>query len=223
VKKALIALAAVAILLTAVPAALAGRAHWPAHPFTVTGRVVATDLTAKTVTIKVWRGAPGLGRYHGKQMVLTIKAKATIVRRAFGKPTALTLADVKVGERARAWGQIDRCNPNAVVYRVGRLVLHSTWPFTCVGNVTAVDAAGGTLALKVTRSAWGVRAFIGKQITVQVDAATVIKRLAKGEWKTIALADLTTEDRAVVSGTVNNADPAAKVFIAKRIAVRHRK
>ena len=67
---------------------------------------------------------------------------------------------------------------------------HGKAKFNLVGTVTAVDAAEGTVTIKVKSGTKTVRAFRGKEPTMNVAAAAKIRLLAEDEAVAIPLADV---------------------------------
>jgi hypothetical protein len=220
-KKLIVAVMAATVLaLACAPAALAGPAKRAVHPkpFSVTGKVTAVDTGASTVSIKVWTGSVGIKRYHGKIMTLTIQPKAKILDLADGTYTPITLADIKVGAHMAAQGVIDRSQPNVIVYRVRRFVVHSKWAFAARGPVTATDAVGNTVTMTVNAS-FGLNPFIGDQVTLSLAGAAIVK-IDNGVITQLTLADVKVGDRVFAIGMVDNSDPATMVFRAAEIIIR---
>ena len=221
-KKLIVAvMAATIVALAFAPAALAGPAKRAVHPkpFSVTGKVTAVDTTAATVSIKVWDGSVGIKRYRGKTMTLTLNRDAKVLDLADGTYTAIALADVKVGSHVAAWGRIDRSDPNTIVYRVQRLVVHSTWAFAARGPVTAVDTTADTLTMTVNAS-FGLTPFAGDQVELSLANGGVVVEIENGVLTQLTLADVKVGDRVFAIGMVDNSDPAAMVFRAMEVVIR---
>ena len=217
-----VAVAALVLALAPVAAAKPGGGHKPApaKAFTVQGKVTAIDSTAGTLAARVWSGSKGIARYRGKEMVLTPTASVKVTRLANGKLTTITLADVKVGDRIRAWGWIDRSDPNTVVYHVRRLLVRSTWPLTVQGAVSATDTTANTLTVKVNRASFGVKEFIGSELSLKLTAKAVVAKVAGGDIAKITLADLKVGDKVLVLGKVDNTDPSNAVYFARFVLVK---
>lgn len=221
-KKLIVAVMAAAVIALALaPAALAAPAKRAVHPrpFSVTGKVTAIDTTANTVDIKVWTGSVGIKRYGGKIMTLAVQPKATILNLADGTYTPIALADVKVGAHMAAQGVIDRSQPNVIVYRVRRFVVHSTWAFASRGPVTVTDATLKTLTMAINAS-FGLNPFVGTQVTLSVATAAIVK-IDNGVITQLTLADVKSGDRVFAIGMVDNTDPASMVFRADEIIIRN--
>jgi hypothetical protein len=220
-KKLIVAVIAAAVIALALaPAALAGPVKRAVHPkpFSVTGKVTAVDTTASTVSIKVWTGSVGIKRYHGKVMTLTIQPKAKILNLADGTYTPIALADVKVGAHMAAQGVIDRSQPNVIVYRVRRFVVHSTWAFAARGPVTATNSIANTLTMTINAS-FGLKPFVGDNVTLSVAGAAIVK-IDNGVITQLTLADVKAGDRVFAIGIVDNSDPVSMVFRAAEIIIR---
>jgi hypothetical protein len=221
-KKLIVAvMAATVIALAFAPAAMAGPAKRAVHPkpFSVTGKVTAVDTAANTVSIKVWDGSVGIKRYHGKVMTLTPNHGVKLLNLADGTYSTITLADVKVGAHIAAWGRIDRSDPNAIVYRTRRFVVHSTWAFAARGPVTAVDPTANTLTMTVNAS-FGLRPFIGDQVTLSLANGGVVVKIENGVLTQLTLADVKVGDRVFAIGMVDNSDPAGMAFRAEEVIIR---
>ena len=224
VKRAIIVAVVAALVLAVAPLALAQHGHKGKAPvkFTVSGQVTAVDTATKTVTIKVSTGSKGLAKLRGQELKLSLTDDANIVRYASGEKKTITIAALVVDEKVRAWGVIDRSVPEPVKYQTSRLMVRSTWPFACQGTVTATSTAADamTLTLTVTKASAGVKAFVGHELTVSVFDTTKIIKAAGGTETTITLAEVQSGDKVVVNGTVDNLDPSARVYQAKRILVK---
>ena len=221
-KKLIVAVMAAAVIALALaPAALAGPAKRPVHPkpFSVTGKVTAVDPTTSTVSIKVWTGSVGIKRYSGKIMTLTIRPKAKILDLADGTYTQIALGDIKVGAHMAAQGFIDRSQPNVIVYRAKRFVVHSTWSFAARGPVSATDAVNNTLTMTVNAS-FGLIPFIGTDVKLSMVGAAVL-RIDNGVITQLTLANVNVGDRVFAIGMVDNTDPANMVFRALEIMIRN--
>jgi hypothetical protein len=226
VKRLLIVAAVVALTLAAAPVAFAG--HHQGGPstkakgkaFVCQGKVVAVDVTAKKITLKVWSGNRGLRRYHGKDLVVQVADTTRIVRRAFGEATVVILADVKAGERIWVNGTADRSNPNTTVYNARTIRLQATWPFSVKGTVQSLDPVGLTVTVKIDHAMKAMKPLVGDEVTFQTTVDTIFMKWVDGVCTPITFADLAVNDKVRVGGTVDNTAAPDKQFIAKRITVK---
>jgi hypothetical protein len=225
VKKVVIIAIVAALVLAFAPLALAMPGHHHGKgpvKFTVSGTITAVSTGDGTVTIKVASGSKGLRKLRGQELTLTLTDTVKIVRYTDGGKNVIAIGDLKVGEKVRAWGMIDRSDPNNVKYMTSRLMVRSTWPFACQGTVDTVDTTPGamTLTVNVTRACASVKKFVNGKLTVSVLDTTKIVKVAGTTVTPITLADIQNGDKVLVIGRVDNLDPSAQIYKARFILVK---
>jgi hypothetical protein len=97
---------------------------------------------------------------------------------------------------------------------------HGKAKFNLVGTITAVDAAEGTVTIKVKSGTKTVRVFRGKEPTMNVAAAAKIRLLAEDEAVAIPLADVPVGGKVKARGIIDRTDPAAPVFTVRDLKVK---
>lgn len=228
-KKALIAAAImVAALALCAPAfAWPVALPWwqPTHSFTCVGKVTAVDTTSSTVTVRVHLASRGVADYLGEDLTISVAQDAKIFKANGADLTAITLADVVVGEKLRVEGVIDYAS-GAAVFAGKRLVMrhlpiNDITRFACRGPVTAVDAAAGTLSAKLNQVTRALSPYYHTEYGFAL-APDVRVIVMKGGWPVkAALAEVTVGDRVTAQGGVDRSDPAAPVFTIRWLLVRH--
>jgi len=88
--------------------------------FDCVGQVSAVDQTAGTVTVAVTRGSRAVQDAIGGDLTLALTAKSVMRTVSDGMVATLALADVRAGESMVVAGSIDRSDPAAPVYDIGR-------------------------------------------------------------------------------------------------------
>jgi hypothetical protein len=89
--------------------------------------------------------------------------------------------------------------------------------YSLSGNVTAVDAENGVVAVTVVKANKAARAYKGKTVELKVSATTLYyERLADGTRVAVTLADISAGDRVTSNGRLTKATGA---FSAKRITI----
>jgi hypothetical protein len=227
-KKFIVALLAASVAALALaPAAVAKKPanHRPPVRFTLQGKV--TDIAAGTdstaITAVIWTGSQGLTRFHGQSIVLTATSATKVQRLANGKSSSITLADVKVNDRIRAWGRVTHPNPNTTTYTLTRLQVRSTWPITLQGPVVSVNTGTppGTLTVTVRRASFGLRHFISTpDVTLTLTANAVLRKVTANGIVKITLDQIKTGDRVLVQGKVDNTDPSNALYFARWVLVK---
>jgi hypothetical protein len=92
--------------------------------------------------------------------------------------------------------------------------------FAVHGNVTAVDAAGKTVSLKIWGGAKWLRKYRTEELVVTVADSTKIVRRAFGEATAVALSDVKVGERIWVAGTADRSNPNSTVFTARWIKLQ---
>jgi hypothetical protein len=89
--------------------------------------------------------------------------------------------------------------------------------YSLSGNVTAVDAANGSVSVEVVKANAAARSYKGKTVDLKVAATTLYyERTADGERVAVTLADIAVGDRITSTGKLTKATGA---FAAKRITI----
>jgi hypothetical protein len=87
-------------------------------------------------------------------------------------------------------------------------------PFDLIGQVTAVDTAAGTLDVIVLLGNAAVRDKIGREITIQTNRSTVIRRLGTTAAEAvITLGDIEVGEHVAVQGGIVNSNYVARQII----------
>ncbi len=194
-----------------------------AQPFTCLGKVTAVDAVSGTVTVTVKHASLALQGSLGQSLTLTVRSDSKLTTMHRGARKALALADVPVGALLAARGAID-ASSGAPVYDIGAACVwmpsyHTR--FLCEGAVSSVDLQGGTLVVHVARGSSGLRGSLGKDITIDVPASAKIVALRRRAAAPTTIDQITVGDRVVIVGQADRTDPAAPVFVATHILVRH--
>lgn len=92
--------------------------------------------------------------------------------------------------------------------------------FAVHGKVTAVDAAGKTVSLKIWGGSKWMRKYRTQDLVVTVAGSTKIVRRAFGEATAVALSEVKTGERIWVAGTADRSKPNVTVFNARRIRLQ---
>lgn len=97
---------------------------------------------------------------------------------------------------------------------------HGKAKFNLVGTVTAVDAAAGTVTIKIKAGTRTVRALRGTEAPMSVAADAKIRLLTGDEAVAIALADVPVGAKVKARGTIDRTDPEALVFTVRDLKVK---
>jgi hypothetical protein len=194
-----------------------------AQTFSCLGKVTTVDTASGTVTVTVRHASLALQASLGQSLPLTVtgESKLTTMRHCAQKPVAL--AGVSVGALLVARGTIDATS-GSPVYDIGRACIwvpayHAR--FLCQGAVKSVDLQAGTLVVHVARGSRGLRGAMGKDITIDVPASAKIVALRRRSAAPTTIDQITVGDRLLVVGHADRTDPAAPVFVAGHVLVRH--
>ena len=192
--------------------------------FSCLGRVTAVAPGAGTITVTVKHATIALQGSIGQSLTLTVSADSVISTFRRGAKTAVTLADVPTGDRLAVSGTIDATAPAAPLYTVVKAVVwtpRDSARFLCQGTVSSVDLQANALVVHVCQGSIGLRASLGKDVTIDLASSTRIF-VAKGRrLTTAASSDITAGDHVVVIGRADRGDPSAPVFTASVVLVRH--
>jgi hypothetical protein len=88
------------------------------------------------------------------------------------------------------------------------------------GKVTAVDAIGKTVSLKIWGGSKWLRRYRTQDLIVAVPDSTKIVRRAFGEATAVALSDVKVGERIWVAGAADRSKPNVTVFNARRIRLQ---
>ena len=135
----------------------------------------------------------------------------------------LALADVSVGALLVARGTID-ASSGSPVYDIGTAFVwmpryHAR--FLCQGTVKSIDLQAGALVVHVRHGSAGLRGAMGKDITIDVPSGARIVALQRRTAAPTTIGQITAGDRVLVVGHADRTDPAAPVYVARHILVRH--
>jgi len=224
VRKLLVIVAVAVLALVAAPVALADNGHGGGNKakgksFTCHGKVVATDVVAKTVTLDLQGGSKGLRRFRGKEFTVQVADTAKIVRNAYGESTTVTLADIKEGERIWVRGTT-ATGDGVATYTATAIKLKATWPFSAQGTVVLTDTATGTITVTVSKSAKALKPLVGQDVIFQSTATTIFKKCVDDVVIAITFADIVPGDKVVLGGTVDKTAPVDEQLILKRVLVK---
>jgi len=92
--------------------------------------------------------------------------------------------------------------------------------FAVHGKVTAVDAAGKTVSLKIWGGAKWLRKYRTQNLVVTVPESTKIVRRAFGEATATTLAEVKIGERIWITGTADRSNPNSTVFTARWIRLQ---
>ena len=192
--------------------------------FSCLGSVTAVDPGAGTITVAVKHATIALQGSIGQSLTLTVTADSVISTFVHGARTAVTLANVPAGDRLAVSGTIDATDPATPVYTVVKAVVWTPADnarFLCQGTVSSVDLQADALIVHVGHGSMGLRASLGKDVTIDLASGARIF-VAKGRRLTTAASgDITAGDDVVIVGRADRSDPSAPVFTASVVLVRH--
>jgi hypothetical protein len=191
--------------------------------FSCLGSVTAVDPGAGTITVAVKHATIALQGSIGQSLTLTVTANSVISTFAHGARTAVKLADVPAGDRLAVSGTIDATDPATPVYTVVKAVVWTPADnarFLCQGTVSSVDLQADALVVHVGHGSMGLRASLGKDVTIDLASGARIF-VAKGRRLTTAAnSDITAGDDVVIVGRADRSDPSAPVLTASVVLVR---
>lgn len=221
-KKLFVIAAVAALTLALAPVALGapGGKKLGKVVFTANGKVTAVDAAGETFTMRVWSGSR-VRQERNKDIDVNVTAKTKIWRVVMGRAVVVALGDVKAGERVWTKGTFATSNGTRT-YTATRVRLKATWPFMAKGIVVddGVDVANGTLTVKITKSMKAMRSFLGEEVVFAAVKSTVIKKRISGKYRRIALDAVEDGNKVTISGRVDNREPTAMQFVAKKVLVR---
>ena len=188
------------------------------HTFACMGEVTAADVDAGLLTVAVQPSPYELHELHGT-LTITITSHTKLFSLAAGHKTAITLADIAVGDQVAVSGTVDKSSGTAVYTARVVCVLVCPAPdvhrFACTGEVTAVDADAGLLTVDVEH---GCHQLNGT-VTITITGDTKLFSVAYDQKTAITLADIVVGDHVAVSGTLDKGSGTA-VYTAREVCVR---
>ena len=93
--------------------------------------------------------------------------------------------------------------------------------FSLTGKVERVFTTASALTVHVRLGSAGVRPYIGRHLTLRVAPKASILSINEGIAHVIALKAVKAGDRVEIDGRIDRSSPAAPVYVAKLIKVRH--
>ena len=190
--------------------------------FFVSGSVTAIDTDAGVLTVAVDHGSGGLSG----TLSVNVTSDTEFYSLGNHKKTAITLADIAVGDKVAIFGTVDTSS-GAAVYTALEVCVHVP-SFACVGSVTAIDSDNGvlTVAIDPPPSDPGSKghppadpgAEISGTVSVNVTSDTEFYSLSNHKKTAITLADIAVGDKVAIFGTVDTSSGAA-VYTALEVCV----
>ena len=228
-KKLLImALVAVAALVVAAPASAwpVSLPWWePVDHFTCVGKIQAVDTAAGTATVRVHLASRAVADSIGEDLLVTVASDAKIFKAAGAVYTPIALADLVVGEKLRVEGRVDYSSGTAAFVGkrlvMRRLPINEIRRFAFRGEVTAVDAAAGTLTAKMAKVSRALSPYYHGTCTFQVAPGARLWVMKNGWPQKAQLADVVVGDRVSAQGSADRSIPSLPVFTIRWMVVRH--
>ena len=185
------------------------------HTFACMGEVTAVDVDAGLLTVAVQPSPYELHELHGT-LTITITSHTKLFSLAGDHKTAITLADIAVGDQVAVTGTVDKSSGTAV-YTAREVCVYvpNAHRFACMGEVTAVDADAGLLTVAVEH---GCHQLNGT-VTITITGDTRLFSVAYDQKTAITLADIVAGDHVAISGTVDKGSGTA-VYTAREVCVR---
>ncbi len=209
-KRFLPLLAVLLACLVCVPAALAQSrvqcdpGGGDASRFFAAGTVTAVDTTNDLLTFTVAHASDGLTGSltvvitPDTQLFSRDQGDGPTCQRVGCERTAITLADVVVGERVRVCGTID-ASSDPTVYTAERVCV-CVPRFACVGAVTVVDTTNNLLTLTVAHGTDGLN---GTLIVAITPGTRLFSPAAWASGTEATLADIAVGDEVAVCGAID--------------------
>jgi len=227
-KLLIVALIAVAMLVVVAPASAwpVALPWWqPVDHFTCVGKIQAVDASAGTVSVRVHLASRAVADSIGEDLLVTVAADAKIFKAAGAVHTPIGLGDLVVGEKLRVEGRVDYSSSTAAYVGkrlvMRRLAINEIRRFAFRGQVTAVDAAAGTLTAKMTRVTRALSPYYHGACTFQVAPDARLWVMKDGWPQKAALADVVVGDRVSAQGSADRSVPSLPVFTMRWMVVRH--
>jgi len=186
--------------------------------FLCLGTVSSVDLQASALVVHVSHGSCGMRGSIGKDVTIYVPASARIFAVHHRFATVTSSGAITAGDRVCIGGTVDRSNSDAPVFTAARVFVHQVTPagrltwYGCLGQVSSVDQANGTITVAVRRGTRAVHAAVGGELTLTMTAASVIRTLADGAVATVALTDVQPGESIVVCGPIDRSNQSTPVY-----------
>ena len=169
--------------------------------FDCEGSVTAVDSGGGTLAVAVGHGSDGLDG----TITVNVTSDTKLFAISGGQKTAITLADIVVGEHVSVHGTVDESS-DTPVYTASLICVHGLGlSFACVGSVTATDTSADALTVAVDHGT----AQLGDTLTANITGDTALFLLGAHQKTAITLADINVGDQVAMVGTVDSSsDPA---------------
>jgi len=92
--------------------------------------------------------------------------------------------------------------------------------FQCQAKVVSVDAATGVIVVSVKNGSKAMKAYRGKQITLQIDPKAKLVNATVDPSVPLTLDELVPDAKVGIGGTIDRSQPDAPVFTATRIVLK---
>jgi hypothetical protein len=227
-KLLIVALVAVAALVVCAPAMA-----WPVSPpwwqpvdhFTCVGKIQAVDTTAGTASVRVHLASRAVADSIGEDLLVTAAPEAKIYKATGAVLEPIALGDLVVGEKLRVEGRVDYAS-GAAVYLGKRMVMRHMpidliRRFAFRGEVTAVDAAAGTLTAGLDKVTRALSPYYQGTCTFQVAPDARLWVMKNGWPVKTALTDVVVGDKVLAQGGADRSVPSLPVFTIRWMVVRH--
>jgi hypothetical protein len=227
-KLLIVALVAVAALVVCAPAmAWPVSLPWwqPVDHFACVGKIQAVDTTAGTVSVRVHLASRAVADSIGEDLLVTAAPGAKIFKADGAVLAPIGLGDLVVGEKLRVEGRVDYSS-GAALYLGKRMVMRHMpidliRRFAFRGEVTAVDAAAGTLTARLDKVTRALSPSYHSTCTFQVAPGARLWVMKNGWPAKAALTDVVVGDRVFAQGGADRTVPSLPVFTIRWMLVRH--
>jgi hypothetical protein len=227
-KLLIVALVAVAALVVCAPAsAWPVTLPWwePVDHFTCVGKIQAVDSAAATVTVRVHLASRAVADSIGEDLLVTVAPGARILKANGAVHRPIALGDLVVGEKLRVEGRVDYSS-GAAVYLGKRLVMrrlpiNQIRRFAFRGQVTAVDAAAGTLTATLDKVSRALSPYYHGTCSFRVAPGARLWVMKNGWPQRARLTEVVAGDRVYAQGSADRSVPSLPVFTIRWMVVRH--
>jgi hypothetical protein len=233
-KLLIVALVAVAALIVVAPASAwpVSLPWWePVDHFTCVGKIqavdtsTASDASAGTVTVRVHLASRAVADFIGEDLLVTVAPGARISKASGSALRPIALGDLVVGEKLRVEGRIDYSS-GAATYLGKRLVMrrmpiNTIHRFAFRGDVTAIDAAAGTLTASLDKVSRALSPWYHGTQTFRVAPGAQLWVMQNGWPQKTQLADVVVGDHVYAQGSADRNVPSLPVFTIRWMVVRH--
>jgi hypothetical protein len=227
-KLLIVALVALAALVASAPASAwpVNLPWWqPADHFTCVGKIQAVDTAAGTVTVRVHLASRAVADAIGEDLLVTVAPSARVFKAQGAALRPIALGDLVVGEKLRVEGRVDYSSAGAVYLGrrlvMRRLPINGIHRFAFRGDVTAVDATGGTLVATMDKVSRALSPYYHGTCTFRVAPRARLWVMKNGWPQRTGLADVAVGDLVYAQGGADRSVPALPVFTIRWMVVRH--